>query len=62
MTPVPQAADDVLVGGLLEECRLALELLLRLGIREGHDLDRVVSCPTLGSDAEHEPLSSLPQL
>ena len=54
-----EAADDVLVGGLLEEGRLALQLLLVLHIRERHDLDRVMHRPSLRRGAEDEALAAL---
>ena len=54
-----EAADDVLVGGLLEEGRLALQLLLVLHIRERHDLDRVLDGASVRRGAEDEPLPAL---
>ena len=56
---MPEAADDILVGGLLEKGRLALELLLRLHVRERHDLDRVLHLPSLGCCAEDKALATL---
>ena len=58
---MPDAADHMLVGGLLEEGRLPLQLLLHLRIRERHDLDRVMLLPSWRRGAEDEPLAALPQ-
>ena len=56
---MPEAADDVLVGGLLEEGRLPLQLPHVLHIRVRHDLYRVMHRPSFRSGPEHEALAAL---